>query len=100
VRLIVPRGEVEVAPREYLWEPVPGATSYSVKIADADAIWPLFVRRIEATALVLDAEQAKAIVTGRIHVWEVEALDAQGALIGSGATRFRVRPEAIPGGEG
>lgn len=93
-----PRGDLATAPDRFAWEPVPGAASYRVRIADADAIWPLFVRSTTGAGLVLEPWEASALAPGRIHEWDVEALDAGGALIASGGTQFRVRvPKPVPG---
>jgi len=93
VTLRRPRGEIGAPPREFAWAAVPGAVRYRVKISDQDALWPLSVRTTETTSLTLDAkEAASAITLKRIHVWEVEGLDAAGLPIARGEAPFWVTP--------
>ena len=94
VALLAPLGGVGATPRAFTWKPVPTAASYKVTIADDDAVWPIFVRTTTASALPLDEKDAGAIAAGRIHMWEVVALDAAGAPVAVGKARFRVR---LPG---
>lgn len=94
VALLEPRGDIAVTPRAFRWTPVPSAASYKVTIADDDAVWPMFVRTTTESSLPLDAKDAAAISAGRIHMWEVIALDAAGSTVAQGKARFRVR---LPG---
>jgi hypothetical protein len=70
--------------------PVPGAAGYRVRIADADSVWPLFVRSSTGPVLLLEPRESKALTPGRDHEWTVEALNPDGAPIGAGNARFRV----------
>ena len=92
VALLAPLGGIAVTPRAFTWSPVPAAASYKVTIADEDAVWPIFVRTTSATSLPLDDRDTSAIAPGRVHVWEVLALDASAAPVARGTGRFRVRP--------
>ena len=92
VHMVAPRGEVPEPPVEFRWMPVPGADRYTVRISDADAVWPTFVRKTTGTSAPLTDKEAAALTPGRIHVWEVEAFDARGNLMATGAVQFRVRP--------
>ena len=96
VRLIAPRQDVNAPPSEFSWEPVPGASQYRVRIADADALWPIFVKMTTNTKLVLGPNEVTAITAGRIHEWEVEALDDKGQPIALGYLRFRFMPPEAP----
>jgi hypothetical protein len=105
VRLAEPRGEVEEVPLQFSWEAIAGADEYKVTISDADAVWPLLVHKTKENSLTLTPKEGSAIVPGRIHVWEVEALDSDGLPIATGGVRFRVAPPepapppgASPGG--
>lgn len=91
VALVAPRGNVASAPELFHWKPVPGASRYRVQIADADAVWPLFVRTTTSPALGLEPHELPALTPGRVHEWGVEAFDDAGTLIASGGTQFRVR---------
>lgn len=92
MKLIAPRGEVDGPVHEFSWSAVPGAAGYNVQISDDDTIWPLIVKRLSTTTLVLSEKESAAITSGRIHIWEVAAQDAHDVTIASGATRFRVKP--------
>jgi len=94
VELVAPRGSVDKAPARFEWKAVPGATAYEVRIADADSVWPLFVRTSESPLLLLGAEEATALTPGRVHEWTVEARGAGGEALASGSAQFRV---AVPG---
>lgn len=94
VTLLEPLGSIAVTPRAFTWKPVSSAASYKVTIADDDAVWPIFVRTMTASSLPLDEKDAAAISAGRIHMWEVVALDAAGNPVARGTARFRVR---LPG---
>ena len=94
VRVIQPRGEAVDPPKEFSWVAVPGATHYQVRIADEDAVWPIFVQTTTEPRLLLDAREVNAITPGRIHEWDVEALDAKGQIIAKGGSRFRFMPPA------
>ena len=100
VVLLAPLGGIGETPRTFSWQPVPDAASYKVTIADDDAVWPLFVRNTTEASLIVDEKGAAAITAGRIHAWEVLALDASGASLARGRGRFRVRmPGESPGSE-
>ena len=94
MRVVQPRGDAVDPPKEFSWLPVRGAGSYRVRIADEDAVWPLFVKTVSEPKLVLDPKEVTAITPGRIHEWAVEALDAKGHVIARGGSRFRYMPVA------
>ena len=94
VRLLAPLGNVGALPPAFTWTPVPSAASYKVTIGDDDALWPIFVRTTTTASLPLDPKDAAAIAAGRVHAWEVVALDAAGNPVARGRARFRVR---LPG---
>ena len=90
VTIEAPRGDIASAPGAFTWHPVAGATRYTVTISDADAVWPLFVRTTTDSSLALEKRETVALTPGRIHAWEVQALDASGRPIASGEARFRI----------
>ena len=90
VDLLEPRGVIDRAPARFEWRPVTNATRYDVRIADDDALWPLFVRSTASAMLLLDPNETRALTPGRIHVWEVDAKDAAGFTIASGSAQFKV----------
>jgi hypothetical protein len=96
ITLRSPRGELIDPPREFSWDPVPGATQYRVKIADEDAVWPMFVKTADRPPLVLESSELSAFAPGRIHMWEVEALGEDGSPIATGSIRFRITPIPAP----
>lgn len=98
VTLEAPKGEVHEVPGLFAWRPFPGAASYRVIVSDADTVWPLLLADTREARLPLPPGRSAAIRPGRIHEWTVEALDARGAVIGSGTVRFWVaagRPTAL-----
>lgn len=97
VTLTSPRGDLIEPPREFTWVPIPGALRYRVKIADEDALWPMFLKTTNRPPVVLDDRESSALTPGRVHVWEVEALGKDGNPIAKGAVQFRVVPPAPPG---
>ncbi len=90
VNLISPRGELSAVPTLFEWHPIEGASRYTVKIEDADAVWPLFVRSTTSPVLSLEPAEATAFQPGRVYVWEVQAFDDRGSLSASGGTQFRL----------
>ena len=92
VTMIEPRGDLDSAPRRFVWNAVAKAVRYKVTITDQDAVWPLFVKQTSESSVLLADREALAIVPGRIHVWEVEALDEVGRPVAKGGVRFRVVP--------
>jgi len=91
ISLVAPRGDLDAPPALFTWKPVAGAVRYRVRIADADTVWPLFVRTTDSPSLALDPGEVPALTPGRMHEWDVEAYDDAGSLIASGGTQFRVR---------
>ncbi len=94
VSLEAPKGEVQDVPELFAWQPVAGAASYRVTVGDADTVWPLVMASTTEARLPLPPDKREAIRPGRIHEWSVEALDAGGAVIGSGTVRFWVASSA------
>ena len=90
VRLEAPKGEVQGVPELFAWQPVAGAASYRVTVSDADTVWPLLLSTTTEARMPMPPGKRGAIRPGRIHEWSVEALDARGAVIGSGTVRFWV----------
>ena len=94
VTLVAPVDDVERAPTELRWEPVPGAASYAVTMTEVDRteVWRAEVKGPQAP---LPAAVRARIVPGKPFQWQVEARDASGAVVaGSGMQRFRVPFEA------
>ncbi len=90
IEIEAPKGEVPAVPEAFRWAPVPGAASYRVTVGDADTVWPLFLGTAAEPRLAMPESRRGAIRPGRIHEWTVDALDAGGAVIGSGTVRFWV----------
>jgi hypothetical protein len=88
IEIEAPRGVVPAVPEAFRWAPVPGAASYRVTVVDADTVWPLILGTATEPRLSMPESRRGAIRPGRIHEWTVDALDADGAVIGSGTVRF------------
>lgn len=98
IEIEAPKGEVLAAPEAFRWAPVPGAASYRVTVGDADTVWPLFLGTATEPWLPMPETRRGAVRPGRIHEWTVDALDAGGAVIGSGTVRFWVAAGPAPAG--
>ncbi len=87
LELLEPVGLVEAPPVAMRWELHPEASSYRVVLLDEELI-PIWTRRNGSAegSLILDDEAIAAISPGRQYSWQVEALDAAGAVIDSSAT--------------
>lgn len=96
ITLVAPRGELDAPPSRFQWNAVVGASRYTVRIEDADALWPLFVRSTTAPTLTLAPEEIAALRPDRVHEWEVTAYDPADTALASGGTRFRIRPPEAP----
>jgi hypothetical protein len=83
--LIAPVATRVTSPRPvFSWKSVPGATRYSIVVADAD---DNIVSRIAQTA-ALRWQPEQPLPRGAVLRWEMQACDNTGAEVGSAATAF------------
>lgn len=96
VRLnIEPSGDLEAPPAAFRWDAAPNAVSHTVRLAEVDGnvLWSGTVGNRE----VRTSDQWKRwMKPGKTLHLEVSALDAQGRVVASGSTAFRVRVKGSP----
>lgn len=88
IAAISPLGDLDAAPSMLLWQPVAGASSYSVRVMEVDRtlVW------IGETKVPSAALPARLIAPGKPLLWQVTAKDAAGnALAQSASQRFRLK---------
>jgi hypothetical protein len=87
LELLEPMGIISAPPATMHWEAHPEAASYRVILLDEElsTIWTGRNESAEGL-LTLDEEALAAISPGSRYSWQVEALDAVGAVIDSSAT--------------
>jgi hypothetical protein len=95
VRGILPQGEVAVFPPVIRWEPVPGATLYTVSLTEVDRN-VIFHKNVTTSVLDVPPDVLKLIVPGKTVLLEITASDASGKQISqSGTTKVVVRPNPL-----
>jgi len=77
---IAPLGDIDHTPRELLWEAVPGAESYSVRILEVHGT-ELWSATVNATSAEIPNSTAGKMIPGRAFQWEVMARDSAGRQI-------------------
>jgi hypothetical protein len=90
LQAISPVGELDGAPAELLWQPVAGASSYSVRVMEVDRtlVW------IGESKLPSAALPRRVVVPGKPLLWQVTAKDGVGkALAQSALQRFRLKQQ-------
>jgi hypothetical protein len=96
VELIAPAGDVAQPPREIEWRPVASASHYQVRLFEVDntALWETTVSQPRAP---LPADVRGKILPLKTLLWQVTALDANGAVLAdSGKQSFRLQPAMAP----
>jgi hypothetical protein len=91
IHLLSPIAEQNSVPREFRWEAVQGASSYSVELKDVAGIT---LARATSTQNVLPVtpEMRANMVSGKPLKWQVTALDGNGKEIAnSGTEQFKVK---------
>lgn len=92
VTLIEPVGTLERMPSVFSWNGVDDAVSYRLRIlAVDDAV--LFEQTTDGTSIALPDTAAVTLHAAVTYTWQVDALDADGALLArSQPTRFEIQP--------
>jgi len=93
LRILAPAGELPVAPQEIAWDAAPGAQRYRVRLMEVDGtvVWST---ETETWRIALPEGARSFFVPLKTLRIEVEALDAGGRIVGSGASRVVVKPGA------
>lgn len=98
VQLGHPIGDIDVPPRQFSWSAVDGAVRYSVTLLEVDGT-ELWVGTAEGPAVELPLDVSSKALPAKTLVWEVVALDRNGAVLArSNAGRFRVKAASVPSG--
>ena len=86
-----PVGDVDQAPAELRWEPLPAAAAYSVRVMEVDRVELWSAGTHDPRVPLPPAVQAR-LVPGKPLLWEVTAKDAAGdTLASSGLQRLRLK---------
>jgi len=92
VTVIEPVGELDRMPTLFAWEPDERAASYRLRLLAVDDR-VLFERTTDRTTLELPDATAATLHAAVTYTWQVDALDAGGALVArSQPARFEIRP--------
>jgi hypothetical protein len=92
VQLVSPTGEIPETPSSFVWRVFEGATSYRVSVlaVDDEVLWESVVA---AESIELPEPTRDRLRSAVVYRWRVEALDADGSVVGrSETTRFRIKP--------
>lgn len=81
---VAPLGDLNSPPADFRWEAVSGAAGYRVRLLEVDgtAIWQ---GQTTVDHVKIPREVTANLTPGRAFQWDVDALDASGARIGSSA---------------
>jgi hypothetical protein len=91
IHLVSPITEQNIAPAEFRWDAVPGASSYSVELKDVGGI-TLASANSTQNVLPVTPEMKAVMVSGKPLKWTVTAMNADGKEIAnSSGGEFRIK---------
>jgi len=91
IRLVSPIAEQSIAPQEFHWDAVQGASSYTVELKDVAGI-TLATANSTQNALPVSPEMKANMISGKPLKWQVTAEDANGKEIANSSTeQFKIR---------
>jgi hypothetical protein len=91
IHLVSPIADQSIAPTEFRWDAVQGASSYTVELKDVAGI-TLESAKSSQNVLPVTPEMKACMVPGKPLKWSVTALDANGkAIANSSAEQFKVK---------
>jgi hypothetical protein len=91
IHLVSPIADQSIAPAEFHWDAVQGASSYTVELKDVAGI-TLATAKSSQTVLPVTPEMRANMVSGKPLKWIVTAMDANGKEIAnSSLEQFKVR---------
>lgn len=91
VDTVSPLGDVTLAPAEFKWRAVAGASRYRVRLFEVDRT-ELWNTTVSQTSVALDDSVREKIVPLKSLLWDVTALDDAGTVLASsGLQRFRLQ---------
>ncbi len=91
VEAIRPVGDLQQIPKEFTWQPIPGAASYEVSLMEVDRaeIWKT---QSTGNQIQLPAEIRARLLPGKTLLWQVTARNRSGfQLATSSIQRFRIK---------
>lgn len=92
IQLLSPAGDVESAPVEFRWEPLPQSATYEVLLTEVDGA-PVWSARTNQTKLSAPERIQQKMLPRKAMLWRVRALDARGVVIAeSSPERIRLLP--------
>jgi len=91
IRLVSPIAEQSIAPQEFHWDAVQGASSYTVELKDVAGI-TLATANSTQNALPVSPEMKANMISGKPLKWQVTAKDANGKEIANSSTeQFKIK---------
>src|SRR5262245_20925475 len=92
LQAVTPIGDVRSAPRDLVWSPVEGASSYDIAVLEVDRT-VLWQGASPTTSVSLPEAVVARFERGKTILWEVTARNGAGEVVAvSGTSRFRVAP--------
>jgi len=90
IRLAAPSGDLDRTPKDFRWEALPLAKSYSIQLLEVDGS-VLWSGQSAENILIASPELKAKMRPGKTFFWKVTALDASGKPIASSSPdRFRI----------
>jgi hypothetical protein len=86
-----PMGDLEIAPDALRWQPLAGASSYSVQVMEVDRsqVW---ASETNSASAALPPQVLAQVVPGKPLLWQVTAKNASGTILAQSAVqRFRLK---------
>lgn len=92
IRLLGPSGDLQTAPSEFRWEPLPQSATYEVVLAEVDGA-TVWTGRTNQSKLNAPESIQQQMLPRKTMLWRVRALDEQGVVIAeSSMERIRLLP--------
>jgi hypothetical protein len=92
IRLLAPAGDLEMAPAEFRWEPLPHSATYEVALTEVDGA-TVWTGRTNQSKLNSPESVQQQMLPRKTLLWRVRALDEQGVVIAeSSIERIRLLP--------
>jgi len=90
IHLVSPIADQNIAPAEFHWDAVQGASSYAIELKDVAGV-TLATAKSTQNVLPVTPEMKAVMISGKPLKWQVTAMDATGKEIASGAEQFKVK---------
>jgi hypothetical protein len=90
IELLSPKGDLKSTPQSLSWNAVPAAVRYQVRLMEVDKTI-LWETTVSYPSVLLPSQVVPLILPGKRLLWAVDALDAGGHSLVSGAQDFRLQ---------